>query len=115
MMKPGMSFLIVAVATCACTSAPPVQVVQAEPRGCQLLGEVGRGHVQCGEGEPSDELLEALKKETRTLGGNTLQCCEVESEAVVVAAYDRNGKMVCTDFFARTGRAYVCPAAPAAK
>ena len=113
-MRAGMPLLLLTLVTAGCASAPSVHVVQAEPVGCQPLGEVGEGLLQCGEGAPGEELLEALKQKTRALGGNTLQCCEVGAEVVVLAAYDRHGKMVCTDFYARTGHAYACPVPSAA-
>ena len=114
-MKAGMIAWLLVLAVAGCTCKPPVQVVQVSPEGCKLLGDVGHGQVQCGEGAASQGLLERLKEETRALGGNTLQCCEVGSEAVVLAGYDRHGHIACTEFFERTGHAYACPVPTSAR
>jgi hypothetical protein len=97
-----------------CTSAPPVQVVRAPPDGCAFLGEI-HGYFQCGEGEAGADTVKGLKEVVRARGGNTLQCCEQGTEAVVMAGYDGSGKIVCTDFFQQTGRAYACPVPQTAK
>src|SRR4051812_36123164 len=102
-MKAGITLLLIAMAASACASAPPVQVVHSQPDACKFLGEVGHGLVQCGEGEPSEGLLQALNEATRALGGNPLQCCEVGTEVVVIDAYDRHGNFACTNFYPRTG------------
>jgi hypothetical protein len=113
-MKAGMTLLLGALAVCGCASAPPVRVVPAAPDGCTFLGEI-HGYLQCGQGEPGDDIVKALKQVVRGRGGNTLQCCEQGTEAVVMAAYDRAGKIACTDFFEQTGRAYACPVPPPAR
>ena len=99
--------LCVALITCACSVTPPMQLVTAEPVGCAFLNSVSV--FQSGTAPLGDISLAELMKKARSLGGNTLQCCQEGDEIAIFGIDPRTGKTI-SGISEYIGFAYNCPA-----
>ena len=94
-MPPALLMKTMLLAAClmpaACVSAPPavaVAVVDAEPAGCDFVGEVSAGETFWERGSEA-EAVRRLQLQTLATGGDTLVCCSL-SDTLVLYRYEGN-------------------------
>jgi hypothetical protein len=108
---------LTALSVCGCASSPtaippsPVAVTATEPAGCRFVGEVS-GFV-CSHDAPATTppwVIESFKDQARARGGNTLQCCTIGDEVLVVLGVNPRTGEACADHYQHEARIYACPA-----
>jgi hypothetical protein len=91
-----------------CSALDRVEVVDAPPQQCKLLEELSFHRACDHEGRIVPEDLTDFKRLALKIGADTIQCCRVaEDEVVLLGTNPRTGQM-CTGARQRFASAYLC-------
>lgn len=106
----GAAMLVVFALTavvCGCESSRSIQRIEAPSTGCEFVGTVYAD--QLGDQPAGRATIEVLSHQAGELGGNALQCCEMDAEEAVLYARDSRTGELNTGAHRHFGRAYSCP------
>ena len=91
-----------------CAALDKIEVVDAPPQQCKLLEELSFHRACDHEGRVVPEDLREIKRLAKSIGADTIQCCRVaEDEVVLLGVNSKTGEM-CTGARERSASAYLC-------
>ena len=91
-----------------CSALSKVAVVDAQPEGCTFLQELSFHRACDYNGEVFPEDKQEFSRLARNIGADTIECCRISEEVVVLALIDRKTGQVCPEVRQRFARAYRC-------
>lgn len=92
-----------------CSAMHPVEVVDSPPEHCELLEELSFHRACDYEGEVFPEDVQDFKRLARKLGADTIECCRISDEEVVLLLVPKErGGRTCSGARERFARAYRC-------
>jgi hypothetical protein len=91
-----------------CSALSPVAVVDAQPEGCTLLEELSFHRACDYSGEVFPEDVKDFSRLARSMGADTIECCRIADEVVVLMITNRKTGQVCSEARERFARAYRC-------
>jgi hypothetical protein len=95
----------------ACSTYKDVEVVDADPKGCVFLEELSFARCDDREGQVYPEDFQDFRRLAKKIGADTLVCCRLEEESVIVIGHGKADTGECIERRARYARAYRCESA----
>ncbi len=96
----------------ACSASAPVNVVNAKPKSCTYITTVSVSQCSAGlvaHAETTEDSLKVLKSEAVKSGGDTMECCSVESEETVISGVTpESDQIACIGVVQHSANVYKC-------
>ena len=96
----------------SCSSFNHVAVISENPSNCEFLGTVSTWQCSTGKSgslKSSRKTLSDLKNEAKKLKGNTLSCCRISEEELVISGVSpKSDEIVCAGMLEHVAEVYSC-------